>query len=250
MNGLYTSGGMANKNDLWKEYGYLVRREALRLQVRLPASVELDDLIQAGSIGFLNAIDNFEPKKGIALPAWITQRVRWTLIDELREQDWASRRVRSNERDVAGAIQRIEQQNGRAATESEIAAELNVSLSDYRHILAETNGSKLCSLEELQETLGDNLEQPNAQNAELDPEQLLASRSVTSQVGEEIKKLPQREQLLLSLYYQQEFNMKEVSMILGVTETRVSQLHSQVLKRLRARLLTDENASQQRPDKG
>lgn len=236
MKGLYTPEGMANKKDLWKEHGYLVRREALRLQVRLPASVELDDLVQAGSIGFLNAIDTFDPKKGISLPAWITQRIRWTLIDELREQDWASRRVRSNERDVAAAIQRVEQRKGHSATESEIAAELDLPLAEYQQILAETNGSKLCSLEELQELVGDSIEPVDERNAGLDPEQVLARSSVFSQVADEIKRLPEREQLLLSLYYQQEFNMKEVSVILGITETRVSQLHSQVLKRLRARL--------------
>lgn len=237
MNGLYTPEGMTNKNDLWKKYGHLVRREALRLQVRLPPCVELDDLIQAGSIGFLNAIDNYDPKKGIALSAWITQRIRWTLIDDLREQDWASRRVRSNERDVAAAIQRLEQRNGHAATEAEIAEALEISLQEYQQILAETNGSKLCSLDELQEILADSFEQPDERHEMLNPAVQLAGNSVIGLIAEQIKKLPEREQLLLSLYYQQEFNMKEVSAILGVTETRVSQLHSQAIKRLRARLV-------------
>lgn len=237
VNGMYTLDGMVDKNSLWEKYGYLVRKEALRLQVRLPPSVELDDLIQAGSIGFINAIDDYDPKRGIVLASWITQRIRWALMDELRERDWVSRRVRNNAKKVSAAIQRVEQHTGNAASESEIAAELGITLQEYQQILSQSNSSLICSLDEMIERSGDTIEPVDDCNAQLDPLYQLSAECLKKQVSDEIKLLPKREQLILSLYYHQEFNMKEVSVMLGITETRVSQIHSQIMKRLRARLL-------------
>lgn len=236
MNGLYTPEGMVDKNALWKKYGFLVRHEALRLQVRLPTCVELDDLIQAGAIALLNAIDHYDPKKGIVFSTYITQRIRWALIDELRERDWVPRRIRSNAREIAAVIHRIEQATGKAAKEADIAAEMNVTLSEYRRMLAESNISQICSLDELQEELADRFEQPDAQHEKLNPLNETTQLRLIRKIGDEIKALPEREQTLLNLYYQQELNMKEVGEILGITETRVSQLHSQAIKRLRSRL--------------
>ncbi|MEM6051524.1 RNA polymerase sigma factor FliA [Erwinia sp. P7711] len=236
MDGIYTSEGVVDKNALWLKYRFWVRREALNLQAKLPASVELDDLIQAGAVGLLNAIDNFDPKKGIAMSTYISQRVRWALIDELRERDWVPRRVRSNSRRLTTAIQRVEQQSGQPATEMEVAQELGVSLEEYQSMLAENNNSMIYSLDELQEEYGDNFEQPDSNHEALNPlNETLFSR-LTTHISREIKNLPEREQTLLNLYYQQELNMKEVGYILGITETRVSQLHSQAIKRIRARL--------------
>ena len=236
MNGIYTSSGVENKNDLWKRYGHLVRQEALRLQVRLPASVELDDLIQAGSLGFLSAIDSFDPKKGVAISAYIIQRVRWALMDELRERDWVPRRVRTHAREMAAVIQRLEQQTGAAAEEKEIAREMGISLQEYHAMLHDTNLSQIYSLDELQEEFADAFEKPEAEHEQLNPLHGLLQRMMAWRGTEEIKFLPPREQLLLSLYYQQELNMREVASLLDLTETRVSQLHSQAIKRLRARL--------------
>lgn len=236
MEGIYTSDGVVDKNALWLKYRYWVRREALNLQVKLPASVELDDLIQAGAVGLLNAIDNYDPKKGVALSTYITQRVRWALIDELRERDWVPRRVRSNSRRLSSAIQRLEQESGKAATEAEVAKELGVTLTEYQSMLAENNNSMIYSLDELQKEFGDHVEQAGSNHEALNPlNEALFSR-LTAQISREIENLPEREQTLLNLYYQQELNMKEVGYVLGITETRVSQLHSQAIKRLRARL--------------
>lgn len=236
MDGIYTAEGIVDKNALWLKYRYWVRREALNLQVKLPASVELDDLIQAGALGLLNAIDHFDPKKGIALSTYLSQRVRWALIDELRERDWVPRRVRSNSRQLSAAIRRIEQESGKPASEAEIAEEMGVSLAEYQSMLAESNNSMIYSLDELQEEYGDSFEQPGSNHEALNPLNEALSSRLTSHISKEIKNLPEREQLLLNLYYQQELNMKEVGYILGITETRVSQLHSQTIKRLRARL--------------
>jgi len=236
LDGIYTSAGIIDKHALWLKYRYWVRREALNLHARLPASVELDDLIQAGAVGLLNAIDQYDAKKGIALSTFLTQRVRWALIDELRERDWVPRRVRSNARQLSAAIQRIEQRTGQPAAEAEVAQELGVSLTEYQAMLAESNSSQIYSLEELQQAFGDGVEQPDSAHEALNPlNETLISR-LTAQISAEINNLPEREQQLLNLYYQQELNMKEVGYILGVTETRVSQLHSQTIKRLRARL--------------
>ncbi|SFU20207.1 RNA polymerase, sigma 28 subunit, SigD/FliA/WhiG [Kosakonia arachidis] len=236
MDGIYTPEGIVDKSALWLKYRFWVRKEALNLQVKLPASVELDDLIQAGALGLLNAIDNFDPKKGIALSTYLTQRVRWALIDELRERDWVPRRVRNNSRQLSAAIRRIEQEAGKAASEAEIAEEMGVSLAEYHAMLAESNNSIIFSLDELQEEYGDSFEQPDSSHEALDPLNETFFSRLVSQTSSEIKKLPEREQLLLSLYYQQELNMKEIGYILDITETRVSQLHSQAIKRLRARM--------------
>jgi RNA polymerase sigma factor for flagellar operon FliA len=236
MTGIYNPSGVVDKNELWVKYGSLVRYEALRLQVRLPVSVELDDLIQAGSIGLLGAIDDFDPAKGITLGNYITQRVRWALLDELRERDWVPRRVRQNAREISAVIQRIEHSTGQAATEADVAAEMGVTIRDYQRMLADTNSSQLYSLEELQEESADGFESAEQQHENLNPLNSLMMKRLLKQVSNEISALPEREQLLLNLYYQQDLNMKEVSVLLGVTETRVSQLHSQAIKRLRARL--------------
>ncbi|TBL54317.1 RNA polymerase sigma factor FliA [Obesumbacterium proteus] len=236
MNSIYNLNGVIGKNELWVKYASLVRREAQRLQFRLPASVELNDLIQAGSIGLLAGIDDFDPTKGITLSNYVTQRIRWALIDELRERDWVPRRVRSNSRDIAAVIQRIEQRTGMAATEIEVAEEMGVTIREYHKMLADTNSSQLYSLEELQEEYSDGFEQLSSQHEKLDPLNDLMKKKLLGQISKEISALPEREQLLLNLYYQQDLNMKEVGVLLGITETRVSQLHSQAIKRLRARL--------------
>lgn len=236
MNGLYTSSGVENKNDLWKRYGYLVRQEALRLQVRLPASVELDDLIQAGSLGFLSAVDGFDPKKGVAISAYIIQRVRWALMDELRERDWVPRRVRTRAREISAVIQKLEQQQSGVVGELDIANEMGVSINEYHEMLNDTNVSQIYSLDELQEELSDAFEIPDLAHERLNPIHDVLQKNMAELISDEIKALPVREQLLLSLYYQQELNMREVASLLDLTETRVSQLHSQAIKRLRARL--------------
>lgn len=240
LDGIYTPQGIIDKSLLWSRYRYWVRKEALSLQAKLPASVELDDLIQAGALGLLNAIDHYDPKKGIALSGYLTQRIRWAFIDELRERDWVPRRVRSNSRQVSAVIQRLEQESGKPASEAEIAQEMNVSLTEYQSMLAESNTSMIYSLEELQEEYGDNFEQPDSRNEALNPLNEALFTRLSAHISQEIKNLPEREQQLLNLYYQQELNMKEVGYILGITETRVSQLHSQAIKRLRARMHSDK----------
>lgn len=234
MNGIYTPEGIVNKEDAWVKYQYLIRYEALKLQARLPASVELDDLIQAASIGFMNALEQFDPKKGIALSTHIANRIRWTLIDELREHDWVPRRIRANNRKIAAVITRLEQEKGNSASESEITEAMGISLQEYHQMLMDSNTSQIFSLEELQEEYLDNIDDVFPQQEFSDPAHKLMLQNLTQHVSDKIKNLPERDQILLTLYYQQELNMKEIALIFGITEARVSQLHSQAIKRLRA----------------
>lgn len=236
MDGIYTAEGLEDKSVVWSKYHYLVRQEALRLHKRLPASVELDDLIQAGSIGFLSAVESFDPKKGVTLSAWITQRVKWALLDELRESDWVPRRVRTHTREIVAIIQQIEQEKGGEATEAEIAERMGVSLQDFQQMLADNNASQMYSVDELQENYADRWEMNDEENALLNPLNDAVKQNLIEKITEHIAFIPEREQVLLQLYYLQDLNMKEIGLVLGITETRVSQLHSLAVKRLRSRM--------------
>lgn len=158
MSDLYTAEGVMDKNSLWKRYVPLVRHEALRLQVRLPASVELDDLLQAGGIDLLNAVERYDALQGTAFTTYAVQRIRGAMLDELRSRDWAPRSVRRNAREVASAMQQVEQRVGRPATEQEVAQVLDIGLVEYRQILLDTNNSQLFSYDEWREEHGESVE--------------------------------------------------------------------------------------------
>lgn len=236
MDGIYTAEGLEDKTVVWSKYHYLVRQEALRLHKRLPASVELDDLIQAGSIGFLSAVESFDPKKGVTLTAWISQRVKWALLDELRESDWVPRRVRTHTREIVALIQQIEQEKGGEATEAEVAERMGVSLQEFQQMLTDNNSSQMYSVDELQENYADSWETSDDENEQLNPLNDAIRKNLMERIAEHIQFIPEREQVLLQLYYLQDLNMKEIGLVLGITETRVSQLHSLAIKRLRSRM--------------
>lgn len=236
MEWLYNQDGRQNEEIDWQRYLQLVRHEALRLQVRLPASVDLDDLLQAGAMGLMNAITRFDSQQGTAFATYAAQRVRGAMLDELRNLDWAPRRVRRDARNVAAAIARVEQQTGGNATEDEIISTLNISREEYRTILRETNNSQLFSLDTLYEDHSDAADHLFAETADQNPLESLIDNDMRSQVVAAIEQLPEREQQVLSLYYQDELNLKEIGAVLGVGESRVSQIHSQAIKRLSSRL--------------
>ncbi|CEK22619.1 sigma F (sigma 28) factor of RNA polymerase, transcription of late flagellar genes (class 3a and 3b operons) [Xenorhabdus nematophila AN6/1] len=233
---LYTAEGVMDKNSLWKRYVPLVRHEALRLQVRLPASVELDDLLQAGGIGLLNAVERFDSMQGTAFTTYAVQRIRGAMLDELRSRDWAPRSVRRNAREVTQTIRKLEQELGRPASEQEVAKELKINLIEYRQILLDTNNSQLFSYDEWHEIHGESCEPVIEEEHETNPLQQLLEGDLRQRVINIIESLPEREKMVLTLYYQEELNLKEIGAVLNVGESRVSQLHSQAIKRLRARL--------------
>ncbi|WP_311065931.1 RNA polymerase sigma factor FliA [Halomonas sp. DWK9] len=229
---MYTAQGRIKQSELLTQYMPLVRRQALTLQVRLPASIELDDLIQAGMVGLLEALGRFDAAQGATFATFASQRIRGAMMDELRTRDWLPRSVRRSARAVDDAVRRLEQQLGRPPEEGEVARELEMPLSEYQQLLNDTNSGQLLPFEELVadggEPAGD-----DAGNRLFD--QLLDAQQRQTLI-DAIEALPEREKLLMALYYQEEMNLKEVGAVLGVTESRVSQLHSQAVSRLRARL--------------
>lgn len=236
MSDLYTAEGVINKNSLWERYYPLIRHEALKLQVRLPASVDIDDLIQAGGIGLLHAVERFDAMQGATFATYAVQRIRGAMLDELRGRDWAPRSVRRQAREITEAVRALEQSLGRAATEQEIADSLQMDIAEYRQVLTDTNNSQLFSYDEWHEIHGESCEPVRDDDDGGNPLGLLVDESLRHQVVEAIKQLPEREKLVLTLYYQEELNLKEIGAVLEVGESRVSQLHSQAIKRLRARL--------------
>lgn len=229
---MYTAQGRIKQSELLTQYMPLVRRQALTLQVRLPASIELDDLIQAGMVGLLEALGRFDASQGATFATFASQRIRGAMMDELRTRDWLPRSVRRSARAVDNAVRRLEQQLGRPPEESEIARDLAMPLNEYQQLLNDTNSGQLLPFEELVAE-GSEPAKEDANNLPFD--QLLDHQQRQSLI-DAIEALPEREKLLMALYYQEELNLKEVGAVLGVTESRVSQLHSQAISRLRARL--------------
>ena len=229
---MYTAQGRIQQRELLTQYMPLVRRHALTLQVRLPASIELDDLVQAGTVGLLEALGRFDATQGASFATFASQRIRGAMLDELRTRDWLPRSVRRAARAMDDTIRRLEQQLGRPPEEGEIARELEMPLSEYQQLLNDTNSGQLLPFEEL---VADGGEPASLDAGNLPFDQLLDEQQRQTLIAA-IDALPEREKLLMALYYQEELNLKEVGAVLGVTESRVSQLHSQAISRLRARL--------------
>lgn len=234
---MYTAQGKIDQNALLEQYLPVVRRQALSLQVKLPAAVELDDLIQAGMVGLLDALGRFDSKAGATFTTFASQRIRGAMIDELRTRDWMPRSVRRNARSVDASVRRLEQQLGRPPEEREIAADLDMPMDVYRQLLSDTNNGHLLPFEELMAEGGE----PQAgAGGPQSPFAALADGQQREQLVEAIADLPEREKMLMALYYQEELNLKEIGAVLGVTESRVCQLHSQAVSRLRARMASED----------
>ncbi len=228
---MYTAEGKIDKNSIIEQYYPLVRRQALSMKVRLPAGVDVDDLIQAGVEGLLSSADRFNPDSGVAFSTFAHQRIRGAMIDELRSRDWLPRSVRRSGRELEQAIHKLQQQLGRSPEEREIAAALKMNLDDYHQLLQDTNNGLVLSYEDTVEDL------PGAELVETDgPDVQVKAEQLKQQVVDAIESLPEREQLVMTLYYQEELNLKEIGAVLDVTESRVSQLHSQAIKRIRGRV--------------
>lgn len=231
--GIYHQAGVKSPSELIETHAPLVKKIALHLLARLPASVQLDDLMQAGMIGLLEAAQRYSSTKGATFETYAGIRIRGAMVDEIRKGDWVPRSVHRNARRVARAIKAVEDRLGREAQDLEVAEELDMELSEYHSTLADTNSGRLFSLDELNESGELPIEETEASDNPLDG---LTSDAFRSSLAAAIEQLPEREKLVLSLYYQEELNLKEIGAVLGVSESRVSQIHSQAALRLRGRL--------------
>ena len=232
-----TADSAAAVNASLKQYTPLVRRLAHQMIAKLPANVEIDDLIQVGMIGLHDAMSRFDAAQGVQFETFATQRIRGAMLDELRNGDWMSRGDRKQQRQIEAAVHRLEQQYGRAPAESEIAREMGLSLDDYQDALTRVRGTQLVYLEDLSGDDGDDsyLDRHVA-DAASDPLAMLNDQRMRQALVDSIKLLPEREQYVMSMYYEHDMNLKEIAAVLKVTESRVCQLHSQSIARLRAKL--------------
>ncbi len=233
--------GQNQYDTLVAQHAPLVRRIALRLASRLPASVELDDLIQSGMLGLLDAVKRYREVPTAQFETYATQRIRGAMLDELRRLDWMPRGVRERSRRIEDAIHATNQALGRQATEAEIAATLELPLDEYQALLHEAQGGQLLYLDDLPgepdlHVHDHDDEDPLHARATDDPLAALMAKGLRETLVAAIESLPEREKLLLSLYYEQGLNLKEIGLVLEVTEARVSQLRTQAIARLRAHI--------------
>lgn len=239
---MYTAQGVPDKEQLVQQYAQLVKRLAFQLMAKLPASVQAEDLIQNGMIGLLDAIGRFEEGLGAQFETYAVQRIRGAMLDGLRENDWVPRGVRREMRRVEEAIHLLEHRNGRAPSEVELAEALDMPLADYQKLLSEARGHQLVYLEDLTGDQGDDFLERNVVSAEPDPLAILEDGEMRRLLVRSIEALPERERMVMALYYDEDLNLKEIGEVMGVTESRVCQLHSQAIARLRAATQIGESA--------
>lgn len=219
-----------------REYRPLVQRMARRMMTRLPANVEFDDLVQAGLMGLSDVLSRFDEAQGAQFEAYAGQRIRGAMLDELRSADWATRSSRRQQREMAAAVQQLEHELGRAPQDAEVAARLGLPLGELHEIAAEARNSQMLSLEDLAgEDNGDFLDRHLADD-QADPLALLREQRLREDLAEAIRELPERERYAMSMYYEHDCSLKEIGAVLGVTDSRVCQLHRQAIGRLRKAL--------------
>ena len=228
------------KDKIIGEYAPLIKFIAQKIAVRLPANIELDDLISAGVIGLMDAIDKYDPTRDNKFKTYAEFRVRGAILDELRSQDWVPRSVRDKAKLLDKTTVQIEAELGRVATDEEVAKALNVTMEEFYELLNQVRPVSLLSIDEAQsfsnvdkKSILNLLEGTRLNN----PFVQLNMKVVKETVTQAIEELPERQRLVLSLYYYEDLNLKEIGKILRVTESRVSQLHAQAVSRLRARLV-------------
>ena len=226
----------ADQNKLVTQMAPLVKRIAYHFMARLPASVSVDDLIQAGLLGLLDAAKNFDDTQGAQFETYAIQRIRGSMLDELRQADWLPRNVRKNLRRIEASITALEQKLGRPPREQELAEALGVPLDEYQTMLLESRGYQLLHYEDFQESEDSDFFDVYMSANQTAPLDVLEDNHFRQHLVQAISGLPEREKIVMGLYYEQEMNLKEIGTVLGVSESRVCQLHGQAVMRLRGRL--------------
>jgi RNA polymerase sigma factor for flagellar operon FliA len=224
----------ANADAMVMKHAPLVKRIAYHLMSRLPPSVQADDLIQAGMIGLLEAAKNYDASQGASFETYAGIRIRGAMLDEIRRTDWTPRSVHRKARQVAEAVRGIENEKGRDARDNEVAEVMGITLEEYHRILQDATGCRVFSIEEP----GHSGDEPDysLQDQPNEPLDSLQNHGFKVALAEAIAGLPERERLVMAMYYDEELNLREIGEVLGVSESRVCQIHGQALIRLRARM--------------
>ncbi len=235
------SESQKSRDELIEEYAPLVKYIAERLSARLPASIDVEDLISTGVLGLIDAIDKFVPDRGVKFKTYAEFRIRGAMLDYLRRQDWAPRSMRRKERELAQVFRQLEQKLKRPATHEEAAEAMGLTMEEFNNLLYKARGLSLLSLNRPSGEVDDDEEARELgeyipDDPDKNPFELLKKQEVRELLARKIDELPEKEAMVIKLYYFNELTMKEVGKILGVTESRVSQLHSAAILRLRGLL--------------
>lgn len=233
---MYNAHGLNDKEQCLREYSSLVKRLAHQMMARLPSSVQVDDLIQAGMMGLLDAASRYDSLHGAQFETFATQRIRGAMLDELRETDWLPRSLRRDMRRIESAISALQQRLGHQPGEADIAHELKMPLVEYQQLLQQARGAQLMYYDDFHSEDQDDFFERFESRSDDDPMALLQDDRFKTELVHAIDNLPERERLLMGMLYEQEMNLREIGEVLGVGESRVSQLHSQAVARLRSSL--------------
>lgn len=236
MNGLamYVETQVGTQDEVVMRYAPLVKRIAYHLMTRLPPSVQADDLIQAGMIGLIEASRNYDASQGASFETYAGIRIRGAMLDEIRKSDWTPRSLHRKVRQVSEAIRNIESSAGRDARDVEVAERLGISLDDYHQILQDASGHKVFSLEDL--PIGEDSVSEGLSGPIKGPLESVEMDKFREALADAVGTLPERERLVMSLYYDEELNLREIGAVLGVSESRVCQIHGQAMMRLKSRM--------------
>jgi RNA polymerase sigma factor FliA len=247
---MYTASKTLDRSQLVGQYAPLVKRIAYHLMVRLPSSVQVEDVIQNGMLGLLDAINRYEEGLGAQFETYAVQRIRGAMLDGLRENDWLPRSLRRDMRRIEAAVTALEQRYGRQPSETELADALGMPLADYQHMLHEARGYQLVYFEDFTDGDEEDFLERNFAGNEADPLEHLLNKDMREVLVRSIEDLPEREKLVMGLYYEQDLNLREIGNVLGVTESRVCQLHSQAIARLRSRIFAGKQDREKAKNEG
>lgn len=231
-----TAVAMRDPQQYVTQYAPLVKRIAHHMMAKLPASVEVDDVIQTGMLGLLDAVNRYDDSHGAQFETYAAQRIRGAILDGLRQADWLPRSLRRDLRSIESAIRKLSQRLGRAPRELEVASEMGLALLDYQKMLQEARGYQLISLEDFSSPDGENEIDHQVEDRSRGPMEALQDRRLREQLVKGIENLPEREKMVMGLYYEEEMNFREIGETLGVSESRVCQLHTQAIARLRSQM--------------
>lgn len=241
------SGSKISKDKLLVEYAHLVKYITARIAMNLPKTVDSNDLISAGIMGLIRAVETFEPERGFKFETYAGHKIRGAILDELRAQDWVPRSVRQKSRDLQKVYAKLENELGRSPYDDEVCEAMGITVEEYEEMLAEVTPTTILSLEEAMPDreseskeirLIDTIEDPGSEN----PLKEMGFNEVKNILKDAIADLPEKEKLVVALYHYEELTLKEIGVVLDITESRVSQIHSKAILKLRSKLLQRINA--------